>query len=105
MAPGNEKTPMQVPFRFWRMKGTPQGVLGALTRLRVGPAGLDPWSLRPSRRTMVTLWGRSTSEFFGVIRVGRQHSFRLHIGMILPCEQSFGTPHDRVDDGLGRDES
>ena len=42
MAPGNEKTPMQVPFRFWRMKGTPQGVLGALTRFPVGRAGSNP---------------------------------------------------------------
>jgi hypothetical protein len=31
---------------------------------------------------MVTLSGRSTSESFRVIRVGRQHSFRQQIGMI-----------------------
>jgi hypothetical protein len=28
----------------------------------------------PSRQALVTLSGRSTSQFFGVIRVGRQHS-------------------------------
>jgi hypothetical protein len=40
------------------------------------------------------LSGRSTSQFFGVIRVGRQQSVRLQVGMIPRCEWRFRTSHE-----------
>ena len=79
-----------------------QWIHKTLVRACHAPRGLDrvmqqhpvPTEKRPFWGRLGSAIRRSTSEFFGVIRLGRQYSVSpANPQVILRCDQSFGTPH------------